>query len=254
MVVEIPSRGRHIRASAWLTCSAATRWTVWAVTPPVWGSSHCWSGCRCDSAALARSACWPGAQISASSAPAPAYEPQKTQTSLRGGRSLGHQVWSRTPPYLICSVWWFWAGVAFLSVASEWGAAALQLDLCFFSVLPAGGEGVFVLPLRAFGEELFAGRVALLPSSSWGRISVDASALPVLQGSSSTGLDDGRWVESADRASCVTLSTALSMQRICRQSTVCPSSWAPAASFWHWYSLKSVFSFHFEPVSTGRQT
>lgn len=133
-----------------------------------------------------------------------------------------------------------WFG-AFLSAPSEWGAAILQLDLCFFSVLPVGGEGVFVLPLRAFGEELFVARVALLPSSSWGRFSVGASARPVPQGSRSTGLEEDA------RASCVTLSTVLSRQRIWRQSTVCPSSWAPAAPFWHWYSPKSVFIFHLEP-------
>lgn len=180
----------------------------------------------------------------------------KKQRSLGGGCSHGCRVWNGTLPYLSCSVWWFWAGVAFLSAASEWGAAILQPDLCFFSVLPAGGEGVFVLPLRAFGEELFVARVALLPSSSWGRFSVGASAGPVPQVSRSTGLEvDGRWFDSAARASCITLSTVLSRQRIWRQSTVCLSSWAPAAPFWHWYSPKSVFIFHFEPwVNTKIQT
>lgn len=56
--------------------------------------------------------------------------------------------------------------MAFLSVTSQFGLTVLELDLCFFSVLPVGGEGVFVLPLRAFGEELLAVRVALLPCSS----------------------------------------------------------------------------------------
>lgn len=56
--------------------------------------------------------------------------------------------------------------MAFFSVASQLGLTDFELDLCFFSVLPVGGEGVFVLPLRAFGEELLAIREALLPCSS----------------------------------------------------------------------------------------
>lgn len=55
--------------------------------------------------------------------------------------------------------------MALLSAKSRLGLTVFELDLCFFSVLPAGGEGVFVLPLRAFGEELLAARVALLPGS-----------------------------------------------------------------------------------------
>lgn len=52
------------------------------------------------------------------------------------------------------------------SVTSRLGLTVFELDLCFFSVQPAGGEEVFVLPLRAFGEEHLAIRVALLPCSS----------------------------------------------------------------------------------------
>lgn len=168
---------------------------------------------------------------------------KKNKSSWRGGCSHENGVWNRTLAYFSCSVCWFGAC---LSATSEWGAAILQLDLCFFSVLPVGGEGVFVLPLRAFGEELFVARVALLPSSSWGRFSVGASARPVPHGSRSTGLEEDA------RTSCVTLSTVLSRQRIWRQSTVCPSSWAPAAPFWHWYSPKSVFIFHLEPVASTK--
>lgn len=56
--------------------------------------------------------------------------------------------------------------MAIFSAASLLGLTVLELDLCFFSVLPAGGEGVFELLLLTFGEEFLAARVALLPCSS----------------------------------------------------------------------------------------
>ncbi len=79
VICEIANRGSQseVSSSGWgerLTCSGAACWTVWAGKPRVSGSSRCWSGCRCDFSAPARSAGSPAAHLSASSAPAPAWE------------------------------------------------------------------------------------------------------------------------------------------------------------------------------------
>lgn len=241
------------------TCSGAACWTVWAETPLVSGSSHCWSSCRCDFAAPARSACSSAARPSASSAPAPVWKTQEKSSAFTCTCPISKHTDLRCiSPYLvICSAWWFWVVVAFFSVASQLGLTDFELDLCFFSVLPVGGEGVFVLPLRAFGEELLAIREALLPCSSWGRFSrvVANSSLPVPQWSSSLGStsldDDCRLFDSADLTSWAPFSDTLSTLRIWRQSTVCLSSWANTVPFWHWYWDDSGFVFHFEPVRTA---
>lgn len=65
-----------------LTCSGAACWTVWAGKPLVSGSSRCWSSCRCDFAAPARSACSSAAPPSASSAPAPAWKTTESYSHL----------------------------------------------------------------------------------------------------------------------------------------------------------------------------
>lgn len=66
----------HCGFDGWLTCSGAACWTAWAKKPLVSGSSRCWSSCRCDFAAPARSACSSAARPSASSAPDPAWKLQ----------------------------------------------------------------------------------------------------------------------------------------------------------------------------------
>lgn len=78
-------------SAGWLTCSGAACWTAGAGTPLVSGSARCWSGCRCDFAAPARSACSPAARRAASSAPAPAW---RTVTGGEGEREGGRETFS----------------------------------------------------------------------------------------------------------------------------------------------------------------
>lgn len=94
-----------------LTCSGAACWTVWAEKPLVSGSSRCWSSCRRDFAAPARSACSTAARLSVSSAHVLAWKLQWMKGIFEFGFTYARLISNCTelkwivPYLLICSAW-----------------------------------------------------------------------------------------------------------------------------------------------------